>query len=739
MNKKFTIMLLSLMLVATSFGARLTQKQMTFLSEFDVLVTDLTSVEIKDAGTATTASIYSDRNGQTSMTNPIVSGLGSGLITFWSKDADYRCTATDGTYTRTVDNITSSDGRFAFPTYLVAMSSLTVGVNETITFGSADWVLAAQDSTFDATPGADDSAFAIGTASYTSDLLLYGASGYHLIWDASEYTLELLDNTVLAIGGGDDYTISHNGSTTTVAGAFTCSGIPTFSTDVIFDGTYNIKYDDDRYQLHFQDSAVLGIGGDADAVGDITFVHNGTDFLMEAATADDLWKIGATTNFDIGIYGDTNTDFVYFDTSEELVYLDGFDMRFNDDDLLIFGDSSEFTIEYDEDGTDNLFIVAGTANDGVQIGDGTTATDLILQSTGDASAQVQFDASGDTANGQMLFGADDHGIDVIFYGATASQKAWWDQSGDQWYFGADAEGVDVTFYSDVTTKYMKWDEDGSTNGALVFEDSIVHMMDDTFLVFGDGSDVTVNYDEDGEDNLQVKGPVDLETTYVIFTESPVTAAVEGGAATGTAGDENVMLVGYPAVTFEYHIIGTASQLAPSIDTQGLNIEMDAAQNDGLEITEGITARSRSSFTSGTDAFYFEVVFYTTDADGSADLRIGFRSVQAYDATIDNYDEMSAVGMKGVDWYSFTINGDGATGETDITPSGGDMGDAESHTVRISINADLSTDYAVDGAEPTAFPDTDVETGIVFIPFFYYISASATADGLMLTSWECGLQ
>ncbi len=450
MDKKFTIMLLSLMFVATSLGARLTQKQMTFVTEFGVLVTDLTSVEILDAGTATTSTIYSDRTGQTSLTNPIVTGLGSGLITFWSKDADYRCTATNDVRTRTVDNMTGSDGRFAFPTYLVDMSSRVADDDQTFAFGDqSDWVLAAQDKTFDATPAVDDSVFAIGTASFTSDLLLYGASGYHLIWDASEYTLELKDNTIFAVGEGDDYTISHNGSATTVTGAFTCSGIPTFSTDVIFDGTYNIKYDDDRYQLHFQDSAVLGIGGAADAVGDITFVHNGTDFLMEAATADDLWKIGETTNFDVAIYGDTNTDFVYFDTDSELVYLDGFDMRFNDDDMLKFGDDSDFTI--DSGTTKVLDFTPGAATD-----------DYIVN-----------------------FGLDQSGVDIKAFGTTSGDYMEWDASADQFKIvgdianftlteaAADAFMVDCTGTSDTWVISLETSEggiqllaDGDTEGDI---------------------------------------------------------------------------------------------------------------------------------------------------------------------------------------------------------------------------------------------------------------------------------
>ena len=68
----------------------------------------------------------------------------------------------------------------------------------------------------------------------------------------------------------------------------------------------------------------------------------------------------------------------------------------------------------------------------------------------------------------VAFGVDATGIDVTFFGDTASYKVWFDQNGDTngaWYFGADDYGVDVAFYGVTASNSMVWD---ASANALVF-------------------------------------------------------------------------------------------------------------------------------------------------------------------------------------------------------------------------------------------------------------------------------
>ena len=201
-----------------------------------------------------------------------------------------------------------------------------------------------------------------------------------------------------ALGGGatNDLAGTSDSWTISKAGAFAGVG-GTWTGDHLFTGSSkNIEVDVSQDAMHFLDDAKLAIGGATTAAGDFVFSYDGTDLNLEAAAANDDYRMGETTHFNLVIHGETNTNEVTFDTDNSALVAiwDGFKIRLNDNDLLLFGDSSEFTIDYDEASTDNLIIVALNANDAVQVGDGTTGTDFkaMAATSGDF---LLFDASAD--------------------------------------------------------------------------------------------------------------------------------------------------------------------------------------------------------------------------------------------------------------------------------------------------------------------------------------------------------
>ncbi len=294
----------------------------------------------------------------------------------------------------------------------------------------------------------------------------------------TDIDLQLDDSADLIFGTGDDFVLdSDTANTLDIISADTDeAGTVNFGKDangidvVMWAATSGNKifWDSSEGEVFFEDANfVLNEGSDLrfeDSGGatDWTVECDGAEvleFLPTEITDDQAVHFGdADHTSDLVWYTMTASSTINIDASEDLMYLDAVALRINDDDDLWFGDSNEFMIEYDEDGTDNLIIIASVENDAVQIGDGTHATDFKIFSTGDASAIVNFDASADTANGAWFFGASDHGVDVNFYGATASQEVQWDQSADTWYFGKDAEGVDVYFNANTTGDYVLWDE-----------------------------------------------------------------------------------------------------------------------------------------------------------------------------------------------------------------------------------------------------------------------------------------
>lgn len=228
--------------------------------------------------------------------------------------------------------------------------------------------------------------------------------------------------------------------------------------------------------------------------------------------------------------------------------------------------------------------------------------------------------------------------------------------------------------------------------------------------------------------------VDRLHTYETFDENPVTAKVGGGAAGGTAGDTNVLLLSKTAL--EYHIKGTQTITAPSLSATGLDIGMDQTDNDGVELSHGITAKSRHSFTVGTDGpFFLRVKFKIADVSGTDDCAIGFRKAAAYGANIDDYTDMAVLNVISGDINIETILNNAATTTTDTTDN---WADGETHTLQVNVSAAGVVTYKLDGAAPTTVAAFTFDSADTVVPFMFFLHASDVAGAVELIEWECGL-
>lgn len=210
----------------------------------------------------------------------------------------------------------------------------------------------------------------------------------------------------------------------------------------------------------------------------------------------------------------------------------------------------------------------------------------------------------------------------------------------------------------------------------------------------------------------------------------------GGAPTGTAGDENLMM--FEDNIFEYHIIGTQTIVAPVHTAAGLNIGMDQTDNDGVEITQGITSRSRAAFVVGTDgSFYAKCQFSIATVAGTDDCVFGFRKAEAYQAGPDAYDEWAGLNVIAGDIKIETELNAGGTDTTDTTD---DWADGETHTLEVYVSAAGVVTFKIDGAAPTVTAAYTFDDGEVVVPFLLMIQANAAQTGVVaLKYWECGLQ
>lgn len=204
-----------------------------------------------------------------------------------------------------------------------------------------------------------------------------------------------------------------------------------------------------------------------------------------------------------------------------------------------------------------------------------------------------------------------------------------------------------------------------------------------------------------------------------------------GDPTGTTGDVNRILSG--PNYYEYHIKGTQTIVAPTWGASGMDIGMDQTDNDGVELTNGITARSKAAYTVGTDDCYFETTINVADVSGTDDLCIGFRKQAAYAANVDDYTDAAYFQIVGTAMNIETILNNAATSTTAITNT---VADGVSVTLRVEVRSGVTWFY-INGAAPSTQVNFTFDTGDVIMPFIFFLHSTDVAGIVNVSQWECG--
>ena len=229
---------------------------------------------------------------------------------------------------------------------------------------------------------------------------------------------------------------------------------------------------------------------------------------------------------------------------------------------------------------------------------------------------------------------------------------------------------------------------------------------------------------------------DEKYVFENFKQNPVSSAVGGGAATGSAGDENVLVL--PTTAFEYHILGTQTILAPVITADGLDLgSLDQTANDGLELNHGVLSSQIPSFIVGTDAaFFLRARFSIADVSGTDDCAVGFRKVEANQANLDDYADLACLNVISGDIKLETIVGGAGTTTTDTTDNWADLA---THELQILVSAAGVVTYTIDGAAPTVTAAYTLTDGLNVMPCVYFLEDTDIAGVVPLMIWECGYQ
>lgn len=224
-----------------------------------------------------------------------------------------------------------------------------------------------------------------------------------------------------------------------------------------------------------------------------------------------------------------------------------------------------------------------------------------------------------------------------------------------------------------------------------------------------------------------------------FAVNPITAKVSGGAATGVAGDNNILYTQFGA--YEWNVIGTQTILAPSLDAFGLNLVQDNTAGDGIELCMGQTALSPMAFTIGSDAaFFLQAVFKVEDVSGTNPLIIGFRKVQAFNATLSSYTDFATIGIVGTaNPNTIKLQTQVNTGGVTTTDTTQTVADGSTTQLKVKVSSTGVVTYELNYATPTVVAAFTFDTGDVVIPFIRFTEAADVTTQAACNYLECGYQ
>ena len=254
----------------------------------------------------------------------------------------------------------------------------------------------------------------------------------------------------------DKFLVSNSGVIGFRTGAQVASDIGAVASDANI--TFSGKLTSSNGML-FADDQLLVFGDGADA--SIEYDEDGTNELRFA---------GADVTFEQDVSFDGDVD-LGLDANDVVTVKGEFTASLGalipDDKKLYFGTQFDASIEYDEDATNELLFAGAAAS---------FAQHVTLDSTLHASGAVTLGTIAEVGSDVDKFLCSDSGVIKYVDGANLAT-----------YIGAVAQDANITFSGKLT----------SSNGML--------FADDQLLVFGDGADASIEYDEDGTNELRFAG------------------------------------------------------------------------------------------------------------------------------------------------------------------------------------------------------------------------------------------
>ena len=224
--------------------------------------------------------------------------------------------------------------------------------------------------------------------------------------------------------------------------------------------------------------------------------------------------------------------------------------------------------------------------------------------------------------------------------------------------------------------------------------------------------------------------------------NPANVLLGGGAAAGAASETDVMIS--PTNNFEYfNIVGNAN-IGPKLDgTFGLNLAADAVSTHGVEYNKGTSVLNPFGFTIDTTgatqpAFFVKAQFKVATVAGASQCIVGFRKVEANNATFTSYTDLACIGIVGTAGKFQTVTnlasaGDVTTDTTQVATN------ATMFQVTVLVDALGNVTYQINGQPPTVVAAYQFANGLNVMPFIRVTQSVTTTATASCNYWECGYQ
>lgn len=218
------------------------------------------------------------------------------------------------------------------------------------------------------------------------------------------------------------------------------------------------------------------------------------------------------------------------------------------------------------------------------------------------------------------------------------------------------------------------------------------------------------------------------SSYAVASGGLPTAS---GVPSGAVGDVNVMWTGKNAL--HWSIIGTATAIVPQIIATGLSLDLDATDNDGLEITPSLATNCPKQFVIGTDEFSLFARITITDVSDLEFFHVGFRKKEAYQSADGGYATYTDLAALGFDTETATqaikiiTNLNDAVSPTS-TDTGATWADAATKELEVRVLKSGDVKFFINRTEYTSTQASAFvfDSGDTVVPYIYHQLGTSSA-------------